>query len=56
MQIELTESQFKNVADFIEMYIFGAIREDTDIDNIEWLLDMCKAYEVLRKVGNGDAE
>ena len=56
MQIELSKRQCKNMADFMEWDIFEVIRNDTDIDNIDWLVDMCKAYETLRKVGNEDAE
>ena len=56
MQIELSKSQCKNIAEFMEWDIFEAIRNDTDIDNIDWLVDMCNAYEILRKAGNEDAE
>lgn len=47
--VELTESMCKNVAEFIDMYLFHAIREDPDIDNIEWLRDMVGAQSVLSK-------
>lgn len=49
MKVELTKSQCNNVADFIEMYIFRSIREDMDIDNIEYLRDMLDAEKALRK-------
>lgn len=49
MKIELTKSQCENVADFIEVYIFQAIRDDTDMDNIEYLRDMLDAEKALRK-------
>lgn len=45
--IDLTQSQCKNIAEFIEFNIFEAIRNDVDIDNIEWLVDMAEAYKKL---------
>lgn len=49
MKVELTKSQCTNVADFIEIYIFQAIRDDKDMDNIEYLRDMLDAEKALRK-------
>ena len=49
MKIELTKSQCNNVADFSEIYIFQAIRDDPDMDNIEYLRDMLDAEKALRK-------
>ena len=46
--ISLTITQAKNLAEFIEMNIFDVIRNDTEIDGIGWLCDMCDIY---RKVG-----
>lgn len=57
MKVELTKSQCKNLADFLEFNLIESIRNDTDIDNICYLSDMCKAYDILREVeGNEDAE
>lgn len=49
MKVELTKSQCTNLADFIEIYIFQAIRDDPDMDNIEYLRDMLDAEKALRK-------
>ena len=49
MIIDLTESQCKNLCDFIEFNIFDYIRNDTDIDNIDWLVDMMGAYQKLKE-------
>ena len=46
--ISLTITQAKNLAEFIEMNLMDVIRNDTDIDGIGWLCDMCDIY---RKVG-----
>lgn len=45
--IELTKSQCKNIAEFIEFGIFDEIRNNEDIDNINWLVDMMDAYKKL---------
>lgn len=46
--IDLTKSQCTNLADFIEMNIFQNIRDDIEIDNMDWLIDMVDAYKKLR--------
>ena len=46
--VDLTESQCRNLCEFIEFNIFEYIRNDTDIDNIEWLIDMIEAYQKLK--------
>ena len=53
VQITLTKSQCKNVAEFIEFYLFDIIRTDTGIDNINYLIDMCEAYKVLKMAYKG---
>ena len=49
MIIDLKESQCINLCDFIEFNIFDYIRNDTDIDNIDWLVDMMEIYQKLKK-------
>lgn len=39
----------ESLADFIEWNVFDRIRNDTDIDNINWLCGICDAYKELRK-------
>ena len=56
MKVELTKTQCKNVAEFIEMYLFHAIREDDEMDNLEYLRDMLNAEETLRKAAKGYEE
>ena len=43
------------LADFIEFDIFDRIRNDVDIDNINWLCCICDAYRELRKAVETDA-
>ena len=54
MIIDLTKSQCKNLCDFIEFNIFENIRDDTDIENIDWLVDMMEAYQKLKGGGTDD--
>lgn len=56
MRVELTKSQCKNLADFLEFHLIESIRNDDYIDNIDYLVDMCKAYEVLKKAGGTDGQ
>ena len=49
MQVELTKSQITNLADFIQFNFIQEIRNNDDIDNINYLVDMCDAYKVLRE-------
>ena len=49
MIIDLKESQCIYLCDFIELNIFYYIRNDTDIDNIDWLVDMMEIYQKLKK-------
>lgn len=47
--IDLTKSQCKNLAEIIQWNIFDIIRNDTDIDNIDWLVDIAEAYKKLKE-------
>ena len=49
MQVELTKSQITNLADFIQFNFIEEIRNNDDIDNINYLVDMCAAYMTLRE-------
>ena len=45
----LTKKEAYAVADFIDGNLFGAIRNDTDIDSMEWLKSILHAYEKMCK-------
>ena len=53
MTVELTQSQIKNLAEFIELNLISTIRVDVDIDNIEWVKDMCEAHTKLKEALEG---
>lgn len=49
MKVELTKSQITNLANFIQFNFIEEIRNNDDIDNINYLVDMCDAYKVLKE-------
>ena len=56
-QIKLTKSQITNLMEFFEFKFIQSIQEDEEIDNIDYLVDMCDIYTKLKdaseEVGNG---
>lgn len=47
--VELTKTQCKNLADFIQFNIFDEIRNDPEIDNPYWLIEMMDAFQKLEE-------
>lgn len=47
--IPFTLDECKNLAEHIELTLFETIRNDPEIDNIEWLVCMISAYTKLIK-------
>lgn len=43
--IEITEVEAETLVDTIEMYIYDIIRDNEDIDNINWLANIMSVYE-----------
>lgn len=43
-----TKSQVENLIEFIELYFIDSIRNDPDIDNIDYVADMIGALIELR--------
>ena len=44
----LTRSQVENLIEFIELHFIDSIRNDPDIDNIEYVVDMMDTLKMLR--------
>lgn len=42
--IEINTMEAETLVDFIEINIFQIIREDTEIDNMNWLVNMVNIY------------
>lgn len=40
----------KNIADFLEIYFFQNIRDDEDIDNIEYVRSLINAIDELNRI------
>lgn len=56
-RLTFTLTQVKNLAEFLELNFIQSIRDDTDIDNIDYLCDMCGIYKELKKIaGEGDCD
>lgn len=55
MKIELTRSQCGNLSEFIELYLIREIREDEDLDNLDYLRDMLDAEEKFRKASENES-
>lgn len=43
--IEITEIEAETLVDTIEMCIYDIIRDNEDIDNINWLANIMSVYE-----------
>ena len=57
MKFELTKTQCKWVADFIDFNLLNEIRNDPDIDNLFWVENMIAAMRVLERASKeGDEE
>ena len=55
--LNLTFSQVKNLVEFFEFNLIDNIREDTDIENMNYLVDMCEIYKKLQEhIGKEGAE
>lgn len=49
MTIKLTNSQVENLMEFFELEFIDFIRNDTYIDNMDYLVDMCEIYKKLKE-------
>lgn len=49
MQIDLTKEQIRYLANNFEFSLFDQIRNDPEIDNINWLIAQCELYKTLAK-------
>nr|DAR21854.1 MAG TPA: hypothetical protein [Caudoviricetes sp.] len=47
--IEITKGEAELLADLIEMNIFDIIRNDSDVDSIEWLENIMAIYKKCKE-------
>lgn len=43
--IEITEIEAETLVDTVERYIYDIIRDNEDIDNINWIANIMSVYE-----------
>lgn len=49
MMEAFTIDELESLIDLIECNIFPIIRNDEDIDNINWLCNICSAYRKMKE-------
>lgn len=47
--VRITRSQAFNVAEFIDNHLIDTIRNDPDMDNVEWIEDMLAARKAFKE-------
>ena len=47
LNVALTKSQVDNLVEFVELNFIQSIRDDTDVDNIDYIVDMMDALTKL---------
>lgn len=52
----LTKGQCESMIDYIECNLLPVIRNDVDIDNMEWLCNICEVYRKLKGVMNDEKD
>ena len=50
VELNFDKETCKNVADFLELYFFQNIRDDPDMDNIEYVRSLINAIDELKRV------
>ena len=48
--ITLTKSQAENLLEFIDIYFINSIRGDEEVDDMNYLCDMCDIYKKLKDI------
>lgn len=49
-KIELTKSQCTSLVEFIEFTLIPSMRNDPDLDNLEYVINICDAYKAFKEV------
>ena len=47
--IKITKEEAESLLDFIGLNFFDAIREDEDIDNLEWAMNIMLVYKKCKE-------
>lgn len=54
-EIKLTKSQVENLLSFFEFEFIPSIQRDDEVDNINYLVEMCEIYKKLQEALKGGA-
>lgn len=54
MKIELTKAQCASLADFIELHLLDVIRDDTYIDNLNWVRNILNAMTIFEEAAKSE--
>ena len=49
-KIELTKSQCASLVNFIDFAFIPSLRQDPDLDNLQYVINICDAYKVFKEV------
>ena len=52
MVIEITKDECETLVDLIECNLLNIIRNDEDIDNMIWLMNICSVFKKLQEGGD----
>lgn len=50
LELNIEKEDAKNLAEFIEIYFFQNIRDDEDMDNIEYIRGLLRCLDELKRV------
>lgn len=48
--IEITKAQAESMVDFLEAEFINGIRNDPDLDNLRYVVNICEVYKKLNEV------
>ena len=54
MLVELTKDQCESLVDFIELNLLDIIRNDTDIDNLNYVRNLLNALQTFEEAAKSD--
>lgn len=53
VSLALSKDDCKNIAEFLEVYFFQNIRDDENIDNLEYVKSLLHSIDELKRVSKG---
>lgn len=54
--VEITKNEAASLAELIGLYLFSIIRDDIEINSMEWLCNMVSVYEKRKACAEGEAK